>query len=129
MRTYALRSAGICDETRRKQMARNVRPVEGWNPWLWAWVGSEDVASAHRLLMERACEIEPHGVFFCNGDDTAAIEPSRELVERFNPGLLPLARDLEGPASFLSNQRLRQTVGWEHRTSWREHITEKTEEQ
>jgi nucleoside-diphosphate-sugar epimerase len=87
-------------------------------------VGSEDVASAHRLLMERAQEgkIAPHGAFFCNGDDTTLLEPSRELIERFRPDLLALVRDLEGHASFLSNKRLRETVGWEPRTSWREHL-------
>ena len=120
IRTYALRSAGICDAERRKSMAESVRAVQGWNPWLWAWVGSEDMASAHRLLMEKAEKIEPHGVFFCNGDDTSVLEPSRELVERFNPKLLPLVRDLEGHASFFSNKKLRQTVGWAPRTSWRE---------
>ena len=122
MRTYALRSAGICDAARRKSMAQTVRPVTGWNPWLWAWVGSEDVAYAHRLLMEKAKEIEPHGVFYLNGDDTSVLEPSRELVERFNPGLLPLVRDLEGHASFFSNKKLRQMVGWAPRTSWRNEI-------
>ena len=122
MRTYAVRAAGICDAARRVEMARRVEPVKAWNPWLWAWVGSEDVASAHRLLMEKAHEIEPHGVFFCNGDDTTALEPTRELIERFNPSLLPLVKDLEGHASLLSNQRLRQAVGWEPQTSWREHL-------
>jgi nucleoside-diphosphate-sugar epimerase len=121
MRTYAVRAAGICDEQRRKATAQNAKPVQSWNPWLWAWVGSEDVASAHRLLMERAYEIEPHGVFFCNADDTTALEPSRELVERFNPGLLPLVQNLEGHATFLSNQKL-QSLGWQHRTSWRGYL-------
>jgi nucleoside-diphosphate-sugar epimerase len=132
MRTYALRAAGICNEERRRAMAHNVKPVEAWNPWMWAWVGSEDVASAHRLLMEKAGEIEPHGVYFCNGNDTSVLEPSRELVERFKPELLPLVRDtsadlsagLEGNASFLSNHKLRQVVGWEHRTSWRQYLEE-----
>jgi UDP-glucose 4-epimerase len=122
MRTYAVRAAGICNEERRRNMARNVQPVRGWSSWMWAWVGSEDVASAHRLLMEKAHEIEPHGAFFCNGDDTTVLEPSRELIEHFNPDLLPLVRDLDGHASFLSNQKLRQTVGWEHRTSWRQYL-------
>lgn len=122
MRTYAVRAAGICNLERRKGIAARAAPVQSWNPWLWGWVGSEDVASAHRLLMEKANQIEPHGVFFCNADDTTALEPSAELVARFNPDLLPLARELEGHASFLSNARLKQTVGWEHRTSWREHL-------
>lgn len=119
MRTYVVRSAGICDAARRKAMAEQVGPVGGWNVWLWAWVGSEDVAYAQRLLMEKARDIEPHGVFYCNGDDTSVLEPSRELVERFNPDLLPLVRDLEGHASFFSNKKLRRMVGWSPRTSWR----------
>jgi UDP-glucose 4-epimerase len=124
MRTYAVRAAGICNEERRRGIAERAAPVTAWNPWMWAWVGSEDVASAQRLLMEKAHEIEPHGAFFCNGDDTTALEPSRELIERFNPDLLPLVGDLEGHASFLSNEKLRRTVGWEHRTSWRQYLEE-----
>jgi nucleoside-diphosphate-sugar epimerase len=122
MRTYAVRAAGICDAERRRRIARDAQPAKAWNPWLWAWVGSEDVASAHRLLMEKAHEIEPHGVFFCNGDDTTALEPTLELIERLNPELLPLVHDLEGHASMLSNQKLRRTVGWEPRTGWRAHL-------
>ena len=122
MRTYAVRSAGICDEERRRGMAKNVGPVKAWSDWLWCWVGSEDVASAQRLLMEKAGDIEPHGAFFCNADDTSVLESSRELVERFQPDLVAKVRQLEGHASFLSNQKLRQTVGWEHRTSWRPYI-------
>jgi UDP-glucose 4-epimerase len=122
MRTYAVRAAGICPEGRRRAMAENARPAEGWNPWLWAWVGSEDVASAHRLLMEKAHQIPAHGAFFCNGDDTTALEPSLELLERFKPELLPLVKELPGHATLLSNQKLRQTVGWEPRTSWREFL-------
>jgi nucleoside-diphosphate-sugar epimerase len=91
-------------------------------------VGSEDVASAHRLLMEKAHEIEPHGAFFCNADDTHVLEPTRELIERFNPDLLPLVKDLERHTSLISNQKLRRAVGWEHRTSWRKHLKEQDEE-
>jgi len=119
IRTYATRPAGICPPERRAEMRRNAQPATGWNPWLWCWVGSEDVASAHRLLMEAADELPPHDVYFLNGDDTTALEPSRELVERFRPDLLPKVTHLEGHESFLSNAKLKRAVGWEHRTSWR----------
>lgn len=119
MRTYAVRAAGICDANRRADMARYAGRAKGWNPWLWAWVASEDVASAHRLLMEKAEAIEPHGAYFCNADDTSALEPTMELLERFKPGLIPLARGIEGHASLISNRRLKEAVGWEHRGSWR----------
>ncbi len=120
MRTYAVRAAGICNTERRQRMAENAQPATAWNPWLWAWVGSEDVASAHLLLMEKAYEIPAHGAFFCNADDTTALEPTVALIERFKPELLPLLKDVEEHATLLSNQKLKETVGWEHRTSWRD---------
>ncbi len=119
MRTYALRAAGILSPERRQQIADHAAPAAGWDPWLWGWVASEDVASAHRLLMEQADRIAAHGVFFCNADDTTAQEPTRELIERFRPDLLPVVRDLEGHASLISSRRLREAVGWEHRHGWR----------
>jgi len=122
MRTYMLRAAGICDASRRAQIAQHAKPAEHWNPWLWAWVGSEDVASAHRMLMEKAQEIEPHGVYFCNADDTSALEPSQELVAKLKPDLGPVVRHLPRHASFLSNAKLRKAIGWQHRTSWRQDL-------
>lgn len=120
IRTYATRPAGICPPERRADMKRNAQPTTAWNPWLWCWVGSEDVARAHRLLMEAAEELPPHDVYFLNADDTTALEPSRELVERFRPELLPKGEHLEGHQSFLSNAKLKKAVGWTHHTSWRE---------
>jgi len=122
MRTYALRSAGIFNEERRRNTAKNVKPATQWDTWLWAWVGSEDLASAHRLLMEKANEIEPHGVYFCNGDDTTALEPTRELIEKFMPDMAPHIRDLEGHASLISNKKLKEAVGWQPKTSWRMYL-------
>jgi UDP-glucose 4-epimerase len=123
MKTYAVRSAGIRNPEQRVEMAKNVKPAKGWNPWLWVWVGSEDVASAHRILMEKAAEgsIESHGAYFCNADDSHALEPTHELIEKFRPDLLPLVRELEGHAALMSTKKL-QAVGWQHKTSWREHL-------
>lgn len=120
VRTYVTRPSGICSPERRGHMAANVAPVQGWNPWLWCWVGSEDVASAHRLLMEAADELPPHEVYYLNADDTTALEPSAELIERFKPDLKPLAGRLAGYQSFFSNHKLKQAVGWRHKTSWRD---------
>jgi nucleoside-diphosphate-sugar epimerase len=122
LRTYITRPAGICPPERRRQIAQNAHPIQSWNPWLWCWVGSEDVASAHRLIMEAADHLPPHDVYFLNADDTTALEPSPELIERFNPSLKPLAEGLSGTQSFLSNHKLQQAVGWQHKTSWREHL-------
>lgn len=119
IRTYVTRPSGICPPERRQQMAQNAAPAQGWNPWLWCWVGSEDVASAHRMIMEGAEALPPHDVYYLNADDTTALEPSQELVEQFNPALRPLAEGLEGHQSFFSNQKLKEAVGWQHQTAWR----------
>lgn len=119
IRTYVTRIAGVCPPERRKQMATEARPAEAWNPWLYCWVGSEDVADAHRLLMEAAHDLPAHDVYFLNADDTTALEPTKELVERFNPALASLAAGLEGHQSLLSCDKLKRSVGWRHQTSWR----------
>jgi len=120
LRTYVTRPSGICPPARRQQMAQNAAPAKGWNPWLWCWVGSEDVASAHRLIMEQAEQLPLHDVYFLNADDTTALEPTAELVERFKPELKPLVEGLSGHPSFFSNNKLKQAAGWQHQTSWRE---------
>ncbi|MEZ4583715.1 MAG: NAD(P)-dependent oxidoreductase [Caldilineaceae bacterium] len=120
IRTYVTRIAGVFPPERRTQFAQDVQPVTAWSPWMWCWVGSEDVAAAHRLLMEQAERLPMHDVYFLNADDTLALEPSREIVARFRPELLPLVHDLADHASFISNQKLKAATGWRHQTSWRE---------
>jgi nucleoside-diphosphate-sugar epimerase len=120
IRTYVTRPAAICPPQRRQQMARHAAPASGWDPWLWAWVGSEDVASAHQLLMEAPETLPPHDVYYLTADDTTALEPSAELIARFYPSLTPYAERLRGPQSLFSTRKLTQAVGWQHHTSWRE---------
>lgn len=120
IRTYVTRLGGICPEERRRATAERAAPATSWDEWLWGWVASEDAAAAHRLLMEAADQLPPHDVYMLSADDTTALEPSLELVERFRPDLLPLAEGLTGHQAFISSDKLKRAVGWEHRTSWRE---------
>ncbi|MCB0043020.1 MAG: NAD(P)-dependent oxidoreductase, partial [Caldilinea sp.] len=120
IRTYVTRIAGIFPAERRQQHALAVKPAAGWNTWLWGWVGSEDVAAAHRLILAAADDLPPHDVYFLNADDTLALEPTRELIERFRPDLLPIVRDLDGHASLISCSKLKAATGWRHQTTWRE---------
>jgi nucleoside-diphosphate-sugar epimerase len=120
IRTYVTRPAAIYSPQRRQHMAHNAVPATTWNPWLWAWVGSEDVASAHQLLMEGNAHLPLHDVYYLTADDTTALEPSAELIARFHPALLPLATGFSGHQSFFSTRKLQRSVGWQHHTSWRQ---------
>ena len=119
IRTYVTRPASICPPERRQYMAAHAVPATAWNPWLWAWAGSEDVASAHRLLMERAESLPAHAVYYLTADDTTALESSAALMARWQPALLPLADGFSGHQAFFSTRKLHQAVGWRHHTSWR----------
>lgn len=120
IRTYVTRLAGICPPERRKQMAEQAGPTTSWNTYWCSWVGSEDAACAHRLLMEMADELPEHDVYFLNADDTTQLEPSRELLEKFRPELLPLADAIGGHQAFFANDKIKAATGWAHKTSWRE---------
>src|SRR5437016_4432678 len=117
IRTYVTRPAAIYAPARPQQLAHPAAPATGWDPSLWAWVGSEDVASAHRLLMEPAETLPPHDVYYLTADDTTALEPSAALIARFQPALLPFAEGLRGHHAFFSTRKLRQAIGWRHQTS------------
>jgi UDP-glucose 4-epimerase len=96
IRTYVTRLAAICSPTRRQQLAQQAAPATGSNPWLWAWVGSEDVAHAHQLLMEGPPTLPFHDVYYVTADDTTALEPSAALIAQWQPALLPYADGLRG---------------------------------
>ena len=122
IRTYVTRPAGIRTESQRQQIAREASPTQEWDPWLWSWVGSEDLAHAHRLLLEAVPELPLHDVYLVNADDTTALEPSVELVERFHPELLSVTDKLTGHQAFFNCEKLKKMVGWQHKTSWRRYL-------
>ncbi|MGE3537933.1 MAG: NAD-dependent epimerase/dehydratase family protein [Candidatus Tectimicrobiota bacterium] len=119
MRTYVTRAAAIYPPARRQQLAQSAVPAVAWNPWLWAWVGSEDVASAHRLLLEAAEDLPAHAVYYVSADDTTALEPSAALIDQFQPSLRACAAVLQGHQAFFSSRKLQQAVGWQHHSTWR----------
>jgi len=120
MRCYSLRSAGITDASRRSDMKANAKPAGGWNEWMFPWIASEDLALAHRLLMEQAASIVKFGAYYCNNDDTTLLEPTMDIIRAYRPDLVPLIRaPLDGHATLISNARLKAVVGWKPRQNWR----------
>lgn len=122
IRTYVTRPAGIRTKIQRQEMAEQAKPATAWDPWFWSWVGSEDLAHAQGLLMEAAPELPQHGIYFVNADDTHALEPSLELLKRFKPEVLPLVDSLENHQSFISCNKIKQQLGWQPTTSWRQYL-------
>jgi nucleoside-diphosphate-sugar epimerase len=86
-----------------------------WN--LWSYVDVRDAVRACRLALEapvagaEACVVA--------AADTTMDRPTRELLERWAPGLRPAA-DLAEHGSLLSSARARRVIGYEPAHSWRE---------
>lgn len=119
MRCYSLRASEIANPEHREKYNNNQRLKE-WDEWLLSWISSEDLASAHRLLMEQAHSIVPFGVYYCHNDDTRAIEPTMEIIKALRPDLIPLIREpMEDHAALFSNNKLKAVVGWRPKITWR----------
>jgi len=120
MHCYSIRAAGITDSAGRERMRTQATSPGEWSEWMYPWIASEDLASAHRLLMEQAGTIVKFGAYYCNNDDTHLIEPTMDVIRKFRPDLIPLIREpLEGHSTLFSNKLLKATVGWKPTMTWR----------
>jgi len=123
MRCYALRASSIYNADERAAMKADPEWAEEkggeWDEWLYVWTAPEDLAAAHRLIMEQAADLPPFGAYFCNSDDTYVPEPTMDLLRRLRPDLIPLIREpLEGRATLFSSNRLKAAVGWRPKVTW-----------
>ena len=122
IRTYMTRPAGQCPPERLQGMAENAKPTTGWTEWLWGYVPSTDLAAMQRLIMEKCHNLSAHEVYVANGLDTTALEPTRELVERFKPELLPLVKNMGGFQAFFSTNKAQEQLGWYPKSGWRQYL-------
>lgn len=122
IRTYVVRPAGIRTDEQRREMARTASMATAWDPWMWSWVGSEDVALAQRLLLDAAADLPMHDVYFVNADDTHALEQSADLIERFQPALRSWSDRLVGHQAFIRCDKIKRQLGWQPTTSWRQYL-------
>jgi nucleoside-diphosphate-sugar epimerase len=80
---------------------------------LWSYIDARDLAIACRLGIERDnLGAEP---VIIAADDSSSNLPSRELVQRFLPGVRDFRSELAGRAALISNARSKQLLGWKQR--------------
>ncbi len=124
MNTYALRSGWIINEEMRQRHAGSVTAATSIESVFNAFIALEDCANAHVLLTEAAYSggLPNHACYYLNADDSLALEPTRELIQKFCPHLFDaLKTNMEGHASFFSNDSLKSAIGWTPHVTWRKH--------
>jgi hypothetical protein len=60
-------------------------------------------------------------IFNAANDETSSNLPTRELIDRFYPGV-PLTRELGEFESLLSNRKAREVLGFQQKHSWRDYV-------
>lgn len=91
-----------------------------WN--LWGYVDERDVAAACRLALEAPDDVVAGSPsFVIAAADTVMNRSSTALVAEVFPGV-QLRRELGEFESLLSSDRARQSIGYEPRHSWRDHV-------
>ncbi len=89
---------------------------------LWAYIDARDVALSCRLAVESAQT--GFDAFYIAAPDTLMREPTRELVERFFPGVERVADGFEGRASPLDLRHAKDALGFTAQVTWREVVGE-----
>jgi UDP-glucose 4-epimerase len=125
MRCYAIRPAGISRPELLKERAEKYEPPTAWNEGLFGYVDIRDIARAYAMCLEAgaAGDLPPFEAFYINAADTLAAEPTRDLVGRLRPDLLPKLRDVSGRQSLISAAKAEKLFGWRAEHSWTEHRT------
>ncbi|MHB8618373.1 MAG: NAD-dependent epimerase/dehydratase family protein [Chloroflexota bacterium] len=118
MRTASLRFSVVREPEWTATWHQRVQPARERPRWPWPWVDVRDVVQA----LERALtipDLPAHGGYFIGADDTSALEPTMQLVERFFPEWLPKVRSLPGHTSLYDCRLAKEVLGFQPRHQWR----------
>jgi nucleoside-diphosphate-sugar epimerase len=119
IQTCCLRPAWNWTPEYSREHALKVEPAAKWSSWLWHYVDTRDVAWAHRLAFDALDRLPPHDAFLIHAADHAAMEDSRELVEKLRPDLLQSSPVyLSGRQAFYSCEKAHNAFGYRGRYSW-----------
>jgi nucleoside-diphosphate-sugar epimerase len=88
-----------------------------WN--LWGYIDERDAAAACRLALD--ADVAGSESFIIAAADTVMTTPSAELLAHVFPDV-PLRAKVAGNDTLLSIERARQSLGFEPRHSWRDHV-------
>jgi nucleoside-diphosphate-sugar epimerase len=102
--------------------AQILQEAKSWNGMLYSYVDVRDLATAFRLVLEAPPSVIQDEVFNVAADDALATTPLAELLPRLDPRFVDMAKDLTGSQSMVSAQRLKRTLGWQPKYSWRDFV-------
>ena len=101
----------VCPEDYAAIKARAAAHPEDRLRILWSYIDSRDLAAACRLGLEKdGLGCQP---VIIASDNTSSPIPTKELIARFLPGVTDLRLDYQANEHLISNQRLKDLLGWQ----------------
>jgi nucleoside-diphosphate-sugar epimerase len=85
----------------------------------WSYIDARDLGQITHLAVEK--DGLGYQVFNAANDDTSSDLPTRELLERFYPGV-PLKREIGEFETLLANRKVRELLGFRPEHSWRKYV-------
>ena len=85
----------------------------------WSYIDARDLGQITHLAVEK--DGLGYQVFNAANDDCSSDLPTRELVERFYPGV-PLKRELGEYETLLSNRKAKHVLGFREEHNWRKYV-------
>ena len=113
MQVISFRLGNILTPEMHDQIRANFDQPEWRLRILWSYIDARDVAIACQLAIEKdGLGCEP---LILAADDHSSNLPSTELIRRFLPGVTDIRHHYTGRESLLSNQRVKDVLGWEQK--------------
>ena len=85
----------------------------------FSYIDARDLGQIVHLCLEK--DGLGYEVFNCGNDDCSANLPTRELVERFYPGVA-VTRELGEFEALYSNRKIREVLGFREEHNWRKYV-------
>ncbi|MDR6756525.1 nucleoside-diphosphate-sugar epimerase [Mycoplana sp. BE70] len=85
----------------------------------WSYIDARDLGQITALAIEK--DGLGFQIFNAANDDTSSDLPTRDLIDRFYPGV-PLKRELGEFETLLSNRKARDLLGFRPEHSWRQYV-------
>jgi len=116
---YALRIGNVIEPHEYEHHVPNWIADPGFRKRIaWSYIDARDLGQITHLAVEK--DGLGFQVFNAANDDTSSELPTRELIDRYYPGV-PVAGELGEHETLLSNRKVRDVLGFREEHNWRKY--------
>lgn len=117
---YALRIGNVIEPHEYKELfPKYFKHPEMRRRNAFCYIDARDLGQIVDLCLQK--DGLGYQVFNAGNDENGAIIPSKELAERFFPGV-PMTRDLKEHEALFSNRKIREVLGFQQEHNWHKYV-------